>query len=162
PVPGGRGPGRGRAASGLAGAGIAAGDGGAAGAAAHGAGAGPGRERRGPRPAASRRGARDGPAAGGGGEAPGDRGRRAARGGGRAVAERLVASLGQEMLPAMAERLARQQLEQLPGTLAARVEALVPQLREQMLETARRTATAATRQQIEVEGRGALEAAIRQ
>ena len=81
---------------------------------------------------------------------------------GRAVAERLVASLGQEMLPAMAERLARQQLEQLPGTLAARVEALVPQLREQMLETARRTATAATRQQIEVEGRGALEAAIRQ
>src|SRR5437016_8956095 len=76
---------------------------------------------------------------------------------GRAVAERLVASLGQEMLPAMAERLARQQLEQLPGTLAARVEALVPQLREQMLETARRTATAATRQQIEAEGRGALE-----
>ena len=81
---------------------------------------------------------------------------------GRAVAERLVASLGQEMLPAMAERLARQHLEQLPGSLAARVEALVPQLREQMLETARRAATAASRQQIEVEGRGALEAAIRQ
>src|SRR5438132_1068123 len=81
---------------------------------------------------------------------------------GRAAAERLVASLAQEMLPAIAERLARQQLEQLPGSLAARVEALVPQLREQMLETARRTATAATRQQIEVEGRAALEAAIRQ
>ncbi len=81
---------------------------------------------------------------------------------GRAAAERLVASLGQEMLPAMAERLARQHLEQLPGSLAARVEALVPQLREQMLETARRAATAASRQQIEVEGRGALEAAIRQ
>jgi predicted metal-dependent hydrolase len=81
---------------------------------------------------------------------------------GRVAAERLVASLGQEMLPAMAERLARQHLEQLPGSLAARVEALVPQLREQMLETARRAATAASRQQIEVEGRGALEAAIRQ
>src|SRR5205807_660478 len=80
---------------------------------------------------------------------------------GRAAAGQLVASVGQEMLPAIAERLARQHFEQAPGS-AASAEELTPQFREEVLETARRAAAAASRQQIETEGRAVLEAAVRQ
>src|SRR5207253_10624247 len=82
-------------------------------------------------------------------------------GGGRAAAGQLGASVGQEMLPAIAERLARQHFEQAPGS-AASAEELTPQFREEVLETARRAAAAASRQQIETEGRAVLEAAVRQ
>src|SRR5207253_2728876 len=82
-------------------------------------------------------------------------------GGGRAAAGQLGASVGQEMLPAIAERLARQHFEQAPGS-AASAEELTPQFREEVLETARRAASAASRQQIETEGRAVLEAAVRQ
>ena len=79
---------------------------------------------------------------------------------GRTAAERLVAALAREMLPSIAERVARQQLEQLASP-AQRVEELLPQLREQVLETARRVAEAASRQQVESQSRAALEDAIR-
>src|SRR5205807_1928487 len=80
---------------------------------------------------------------------------------GRVAAEQLVASLGQELLPAMAERLARQHMEQAPGPAASGVD-LGAQFREEVLETARRAAAAAGRQQIETEGRTVLGAAARQ
>src|SRR5207245_11372774 len=56
---------------------------------------------------------------------------------GRTAAGQLVASLGQEMLPAIVERLARQHFDQAPAP-AASAAALTPQLREEVLETARR------------------------
>ena len=80
---------------------------------------------------------------------------------GRTAAGQLVASLGQEMLPAIVERLARQHFDQAPAP-AASAAALTPQLREEVLETARRAAAAASRQQVETEGRTVLEAAVRQ
>src|SRR5207237_256351 len=69
--------------------------------------------------------------------------------------------IAREMLPAIAERLAWQHMEQAPGA-AASAEELTPQFREEVLETARRAAAAASRQQIETEGRAVLEAAVRQ
>src|SRR5207244_1475490 len=80
---------------------------------------------------------------------------------GRTAAGQLVASLGQEMLPAIVERLARQHFDQAPAP-AASAAALTPELREEVLETARRAAAAASRQQVETEGRTVLEAAVRQ
>ncbi len=74
----------------------------------------------------------------------------------RSRVEQSVAALTREVVPPLAERLVQQQLERLPSP-AAKVDQLLPQIQEQILQEARRVADAVTRQQIE-----ALGATIRQ
>src|SRR5438132_2384836 len=60
---------------------------------------------------------------------------------GRGRVEESVAALTREVVPALVERLVRQQLERLPNPTAT-VDELLPQLQEQILREARRSVEA--------------------
>ncbi len=75
---------------------------------------------------------------------------------GRGRVEESVAALTREVVPALAERLVRQQLERLPSPAAA-IDELLRQIQGQVLTEARRIADAGTKEQVEGIG-----AAVRQ
>jgi DNA-binding response OmpR family regulator len=79
---------------------------------------------------------------------------------GRSIAEPLIAAMAREMVPGLAERLLQHELARLPNP-AAKIDELLPQIREQMGEEARRAAEAVARQHAEREARGAMESAAR-
>ena len=75
---------------------------------------------------------------------------------GRGRVEESVAALTREAVPALVERLVRQQLERLPNP-TAKVDELLRQIQGQVLTEARRIADAGTKEQVEGIG-----AAVRQ
>jgi CheY-like chemotaxis protein len=80
---------------------------------------------------------------------------------GHALAEPLLAALAREVMPPLAERLVRQQLDHLPSP-GAKVDELLPPLREQILQEARRAVEAIVRRYTETEGRSLVDQLIRQ
>ncbi|MBI3628829.1 MAG: hypothetical protein HY217_04490 [Candidatus Rokubacteria bacterium] len=80
---------------------------------------------------------------------------------GHALAEPLLAALAREVVPPLAERLVRQQLDQLPSP-GAKVDELLQPLGEQMLQEARRAVEAIVRRYTETEGRSLVDQLIRQ
>ncbi len=80
---------------------------------------------------------------------------------GRGFAEQAITAIVREIVPALAERLVHQELGRLPSS-AARIDELLPQIREQMLQEARRAVEAIARRYAETDGRATIESVIRQ
>jgi CheY-like chemotaxis protein len=80
---------------------------------------------------------------------------------GHSIAEPLVTSLAREIVPALTERLVRQQIDNLPSP-AEKVDEILPQVREQMLQEARRATEAIVLRYTETDGRALAEQVLRQ
>jgi DNA-binding response OmpR family regulator len=80
---------------------------------------------------------------------------------GRGLAEQMLASLARDLVPALAERMIREELARQPSP-AAKVDELLPELREQLVLEARRAVEGIARHYTETDGRAAIEHAMRQ
>ncbi|PYM06960.1 MAG: hypothetical protein DMD82_07035 [Candidatus Rokuibacteriota bacterium] len=80
---------------------------------------------------------------------------------GRSAAEQVIAALAGEIVPAVAERLVRLEISRLP-TPAGKVDEMLVQIREELLQEGRRAVETLARQYAETDGRATVESVTRQ
>ena len=80
---------------------------------------------------------------------------------GRSAAEQVIAALAREIVPAVAERLVRLEISRLP-TPAGKVDEMLVQIREELLQEGRRAVETLARQYAETDGRATVESVTRQ